>query len=163
MTFYFGQNKHFLYVQVPGVDIGMNCFWMAQHPTDQYTHLNMQETHSCMLLAPFFLSHPRVFSAHDFVKLSLFRNPYPGSHGTHSSPFPTTVLAFVVLVAKKKFTIRFPSLASPCVELVCIHATYQYNTQHAGCEALSAVTSYLDAFVSGFDLEPSEHIRHFFL
>ena len=51
----------------------------------------------------FFLSHPRVFSAHDLVKLPPFRNPYyPGSHGTHSSPFPTTVFAVVVLVAKKK-------------------------------------------------------------
>ena len=48
--------------------------------------------------------------------------------------------------------IKFPSLASPCVELVCIHATYQYYTQHAGCEALSAVSSYTDAFISGLSL-----------
>ena len=75
-------------------------YWMVQHLTDQYTHLKVQEMHSFML-AFFFLSHPRVFSAHDFVKLPPFRNSYPGSHGTHSSPFPTTVLAFV-LVAKKK-------------------------------------------------------------
>ena len=100
------------------------------------------------MLAFFLLSHPRVFSAHDLVKLPPFRNSYPGSHGTHSSPFPTTVLAFVLVSKKKKyrdclrfsrkniyiyiFRIRFPSLASPCVELVCLHATYQYNTQHAG-------------------------------
>ena len=45
------------------------------------------------------------------------------------------------------FRIKFPSLASPCVELVCIHATYQYNTQHAGCEALSAVSLYTDAYL----------------
>ena len=115
-----------------------------------------------MLFAFLFLSHPRVFSAHDFVKLPRFRNSYPGSHGTHSSPFPTTVLAFVVLVAKKKkFKIRFPSLVSPCVGLVCMHATYQqYNTQHAGCEALSAVSSYADALVAGFDLDPNEHIQY---
>ena len=59
------------------------------------------------------------------------------------------------------FGIKFPSLAPPCVELVCIHATYKYNTQHAGCEALSAVSSYTDAFVSGFGLDPNDHVRHF--
>ena len=111
----------------------------------------------------FFLSNARVFSAHDFVKLAPFRDSYPGSHGTHASPFPTTVLAFFLVAKKKGFRNRFPSLASPCVELVCFHATYQYNTQHAGCEALSAVSSYTDAFVSGFDVDPNEHIRHFFL
>ena len=56
------------------------------------------------------------------------------------------------------FRIKFPSLASPCVELVCIHATYQYNMQHAGCEPLSAVSLYTDAFVSGSDLDPNEHV-----
>ena len=49
------------------------------------------------------------------------------------------------------FRITFPSLASPCVELVCIHAIYQYHTQRAGCEALSAVSLYTDAFVSGLE------------
>ena len=99
---FYGQNKHFPYVQVPGVDIVIDYYyWMVQHPTDQYTHVKVQETHSCMLLAFFLLCRPRVFSADDFVKLPPFRNSYPGSHGTHSSPFPTTVLAFV-LVAKKK-------------------------------------------------------------
>ena len=61
------------------------------------------------------------------------------------------------------FRIKFPSLASPCVELVCIHATYHYNSQHPGCEALSAVSLYTDTFVSGFDLDLHKHIRHFFL
>ena len=150
-----------LYLQVPGVDIVMD-YWLVQHPTDQYKHQKVQEIHSFML-ALFFLPHSREISAHDTVKLPPFRNSYPGSHGTHSSPFPTTVLAFVQVAKKKRFIIRLPSLASPCVELVCIHATYQYNTQHAGCEALSAVSSYTDAFVSGFDLDPNEHIRHFFL
>ena len=51
----FGQNKHFLYVQVPGVDIVVDYYnWMVQHPTDEYTHLKVQETHSCMLRAFFF-------------------------------------------------------------------------------------------------------------
>ena len=83
---------------------------MVQHPTDQYTHVKVQETHSCMLLAFFLLCRPRVFSADDFVKLPPFRNSYPGSHGTHSSPFPTTVLAFVVSVAKKKKSSELGSL-----------------------------------------------------
>ena len=109
------------------------------------------------ILAFFFLSHPRVFSAHVFVKLPPFRKSFPGSHGTHSSPFPTTVLAFVLITRKKKCRMKFPSLASPWVGLVCIHPTYQYNTQHAGCESLSAVSLYTDAFVSGFDLDPNEH------
>ena len=76
---------------------------MVQHPTDQYTHQKVQEIHSCVLLAFFFfLSHPRVFSAHDFVNLPLFRTSYPGSHGKHSSLFPTTVLAFVLVAKTKK-------------------------------------------------------------
>ena len=58
------------------------------------------------------------------------------------------------------YIIKFPSLASPCVELVCIHATYQYNTQHAGCEELSAVSLHTDAFVSGLVLDSNEHTRH---
>ena len=58
----------------------------------------------------FFLYHPRVFSAHDTVKLPSSRTSYPGSHGTHSSPFPTTVLAFVVSVAKKKKSSELGSL-----------------------------------------------------
>ena len=57
------------------------------------------------------------------------------------------------------FRIKFRSLASPCVELVRINATYQYNTQHAGCETLSAVSSCTDPFVSGLDLDPNEHAR----
>ena len=99
---FFGQNEHFCtsrYLVLILLWVTY-YYWMVQHLTDQYTHLKVQEMHSFML-AFFFLSHPRVFSAHDFVKLPPFRNSYPGSHGTHSSPFPTTVLAFV-LVAKKK-------------------------------------------------------------
>ena len=84
---------------MPGVDIVMD-YWLVQHPTNQYTHQNVQETHS-LILAFFFLSHPRVFSAHVFVKLPPFRKSFPGSHGTHSSPFPTTVLAFVLITRKK--------------------------------------------------------------
>ena len=55
------------------------------------------------------------------------------------------------------FRIRFSSLASPCAELVCIYATYQHCTKHAGCEALYAVSLYTDGFVSRLDLDPNEH------
>ena len=54
------------------------------------------------------------------------------------------------------------SLASTCVELVCIHATYQDITHHAGCEALAAVSLYNDFFVLGLDLDPNEYTRHTF-
>ena len=60
------------------------------------------------------------------------------------------------------FRIKFASLASHCVGLVCIHGTYQYNTQHEGCDALSAVSFYTDAFVSGLDLDPNEDTRRTF-
>ena len=99
----FGQNKQVLHLQVPGVDIFLD-YRLVQHPTDQHTNQKVQEIRSFLLaffFLLFFLSHPRVFSAHDFVKLSPFRNSYSGSHGTHTSPFPTTVLAFV-LIAKEK-------------------------------------------------------------
>ena len=110
--------------------------------------------HACVFIL---LSHPRVFSAHDFAKLPPFRNSYPGSHGTHSSPFATTVLAFVLIARKKLFRNKFSSLASFWVELVYTPATHQHITQHAGCEALSAVSLYADAFASGFDLDRNKH------
>ena len=117
--------------------------------------------HACcvrLFFCPIFL----YFLCMTLSKLPPFRNLYAGSHGTDSSPIPTTVLAFVVLVAKKKrFRIRFPSLASPCVGRLCIDATCKYNTQHAGCETQSEVSSYADSFVSSLDVDPNEHIRHF--
>ena len=147
--------------------------WLIQHPTNQYTHQTCRKYNNlCLLL---FLTHPLVFSAHYYANLLPFRNSYPGSHGTHSSPFRTTVLAFVLVSKKKKyraclrfsrekekrFRIRFPYVTSPCVELVCILCNLPAYTQRAGCEALSAVSSYTDAFVSGFGLDPNDHVRHF--
>ena len=112
----------------------------------------------------FSLSHPPVFSAHEFVKLPPFRNSCPGSHGTHSSlPHYRACLRRFSRDKNKRFRTRFPAMVSPCVELVRIHATYEYNTQHAGCEELSALSSYTDGFVSGFDLDPIEYKRYFFL
>ena len=98
--------KTVLIPPVPGADIVMD-YWLVPHPTDQYTHQQVHEIHSFMLAISFLLSHPRVFSAHDFAKLPPFRNSYPGSHGTHSSPFATTVLAFVLIVRKKMFRNKF--------------------------------------------------------
>ena len=36
-----------------------------------------------------------------------FRNSYPGSHGTHFSPFPTAVIAFVSVAKKKRSELVF--------------------------------------------------------
>ena len=41
------------------------------------------------------------------VNLPPFRNSYPGSHGTHSSPFPNSVGALVLIARKKKVHIKF--------------------------------------------------------
>ena len=131
--------------------------WLVQHPTDQYTHAPKSAGYTFFNACAFFLSHQRVFYVHYFVKLPPVPKSYPGSHGTHSSPFRTTERAFVLIARNKMFRIGFPSLASPCVELVCIHATYQYHTQHAGCDSLSAVSLYTDAFVPDLDLDPNEH------
>ena len=87
---------HFFNLQVPGIDIVMD--WLIQHPTDQYTHQKCRKyIHLCLR---FFRSHLRVFSAHYIVNLPPFRNSYPGSHDTHSSPFPTAVRAFVLIARK---------------------------------------------------------------
>ena len=59
VRFFFGPNKHLLYVQV----LMLISLWIIiifgfifgwQHPTDQNTHLIVQEIHSCILLAFFF-------------------------------------------------------------------------------------------------------------
>ena len=137
------------------------CYWLIVF--DWLVHARKGAGNTFIHACGFFLSHLRVFSAHYFVKLPPFRNSFPGSHGTHSSPFPTTVRAFVLIARKKMFRnkLSFPGVAF-CVELVCIHATYQYNTQHAGCEVLSAVSLYTDDFFSSLDLDPNERTPHHF-
>ena len=134
------QKTYFLYLQVPGVDIVMDYYyWMVQHPTDQYTHQNVQEIRSFILVL-FVLSHPRVFSVQYFVKLPLFRNSYPGSHGTHPSPVPTTVRAIALIARKQMSRIMFPSLAFPCVELVSIlQLTSIARRKHAARRFLRSV------------------------
>ena len=145
-----GQNKHCVYLQVPGVGIVMD-YWLVQHPPDQHTHQKVQEIHSFKLaffscpILPYFLR----------VTLSSFL-PFVSHIRGHMARTPLACLRF----SREKTPLRnrFPSLASLCVELVCIHATYQHHTHQSGCEALSAVNTYADAFVSGFDLGPNEHI-----
>ena len=90
--------------------------WYSTQPINTRTKKCRKYIDSC--LRYFFLSHLCVFSAHYFAKLPPFRNSYPGSHGTHSSPFPTTCVPSFQAPEKKKLRIKFPSLASPCVELV---------------------------------------------
>ena len=98
-----GVVKKLLYLQVPGIYIVMN--WLAQHSIDQYTLQKCRKyIHSCFC---FFLSHLHVLSAHYFLKLPLFRNSYPGSRGTHSSPFPTAVRSFVLIARKKGSELSF--------------------------------------------------------
>ena len=66
--------------------------WLIQHPTDQYTHQKCRKyVHLCLHFV--FVSSTRISGA--LLCQSPFRNSYPGSHGTHSSPFPTTARALV--------------------------------------------------------------------
>ena len=75
--------------------------WCSAQPINARTKKCREYIHACCLRF-FSLSYPRVFAAHEFVELPPFRYSYPGSHGTHSSPFPTTVLAFVLISRKEK-------------------------------------------------------------
>ena len=138
--------------------IGWYC---STQPINTHTDQNVQEMRSFMR-AFFSVPSTRVNCAIlQIIKLLPFRNLYLGLHDMHSSPFSTTEQAFVLIVRKKMFRIKFLSLASLCVELVRSDATYQYDSQLAGCEALSAVSLYTDA-VSGLDLDPNEPTRHTF-
>ena len=114
-----GSKYTFLKLKVPRIDSAMD--WLIHHPNDQRTQ-KVKEIRSFML-AFFFSSRLRVFSAHYFVNFPPFLNSYPGWRGTQSSPFPTTVRAFVLIAKKKKVRMKFPPLASPCVKLVCILVT----------------------------------------
>ena len=133
--------------------------WYSTHQTiNTHTQQKNQEIHSFMLA--FFFCPIYAY----FLRITL----------SSSLPFVTYIWGALLALPHyraclrfnrekiKMFRIKFPSLASPCVEPVCIHATYQYSTQHAGCETLSAVSLYADAFVSGLDLDPNEHTRHIF-
>ena len=135
--------------------------WLIQHPTDQYTHQKCRKyIHSCLRV--FSVPSTRIFSALACPAPSIsYLIPGVTCYALFSLPH-YRARAFVVIARKSMFRIKFPSLASPCVELVCINQTYQYSAKHAGCEALSAVSLYTDAFVSGLDLDPNEHTRHTF-
>ena len=93
VTPFFGRNKPFLNLQVPGIDIAVD--WLIQHPTDQYTPKVQETIHSCLRF--FFFPIYTYFLRITFVNVPPFRNSYPGSRGTHSSLFATTVRAFVLI------------------------------------------------------------------
>ena len=157
VSFCFGHNKHLCtsrYLVLILLWIG----WYSTQPIN--THAPKRVGNTRIPAGVSFVSYLRVRSAHNFVKVPPVRNTYPRSHGTHSSPFPSTERAFALIPRKKCLRIKFPSLASPCVELVCILCNLPAYTQRAGCEALSAVSLYTDAFVSGLDLDPTEHTCH---
>ena len=105
----------------------------------------------------FFLSYLRVFSAHYFANLSLpYQVPHVRVHMT-STPLPSPLPCVPSFKSREKKNVQnevsrsfFPWRPLASNWLVCIHTIYKYNTQHAGCDALSAVSLYTDAFVSGF-------------
>ena len=75
-----------------------SCYGLANTAPNRSIHTpNVQEIHSFML-AFFSVVSTRIFCA--FLCQSPFCNSYPGSHGTYSSPFPTTVRAFVLIARK---------------------------------------------------------------
>ena len=127
--------------------------WYSTRPIN--TRPKMRE--NIMLPIIILMSHLRVFSLHYFVKLPPLCNR-GGSHGRHSSSFPTTVRANRVKlhVTCSGFVLKFPSLASTCVELVSMQPTKHSIIRGA----LSAVNLYTDVFVSGFDMDRYEHTRH---
>ena len=144
-----------------GIAIAMD--WLVQHPTDQCTHApKVQEIHLfmracffCLIYAYFQrITLPSSLPLVPHIRGHTARTPLP-------SPLPSACLRFN-REKKKMFRIKFPSLASPCVELVCIYSTYQNSTKHASCEALSAVSFYTDTFVSGLDIDQNEYTRHTF-
>ena len=91
----------FFFLNLPVPDIAIARDWLLQHPSDQCTHAPKSAGNAFIHAYVFFLPHLYVFSVHYFVKLHPFRKSYPGSHGTHSSPFPTTERAFVLIASKK--------------------------------------------------------------
>ena len=154
--FFFGQNKHFVYLQVPGIEIVMDR--LLQNPTDEYTHAPRSAGNTFIHACVFFFSVPstRIFASLLCQAPSLTQL-ISGVTRPALLSLPQYRACLRLITRKNKFRVKFPSLASPCVELVCIHATQQYNTQHAGCEALSAVSVYSDAIISGLELDPDEH------
>ena len=95
----------FLNLQVPGVLILLWIGWYSTQPIDIHAPKSAVNTFICG--CDFFMSHLHIICAHYFVKLPPFRNSSPGSHGTHSSPFPTTERAFVLIPRKKYSELSF--------------------------------------------------------
>ena len=134
--------------------------WLIQHSTDHYTHQKCRKfIHLCLsFFCPIYAYFLRITLSISLPFVTRIRGHM--ARTPLSSLLPCVPSFLSRETASHMFRIMFPSRASPCVELVRIHATYQYNAQHAGCEELSAVSLYTDAFVSGVDLDPNEHTRH---
>ena len=135
----------------------MTLLWTGWYNTlPLNTHAQKRAGYTFIQACVCFLSHLRLLSAHNFVRVPPVRNSYPGWHGTHSSPFLTTERAFVFILRKNvqnQVSFRGVPLGRSGVHS-CNPPCY---TQRAGCEALSAVSLYTYAFVSGLDLDPNEH------
>ena len=101
---FFGQNKHFLNLPVPGIDIAID--WLVQHPTDQYTHAPKSAANTFMFAFSFCLIYayfPCITFSNPFLFVTHIR-----SHGTRFSPFPTTERALIIIDRKKMFkTVSF--------------------------------------------------------
>ena len=104
--------------------------WYSIQPID--THAPNSAGNRFMYACVFSVPSTCIFCAL-LVNLPPFRNSYPGSHGTRSSPFPTTMLTFVLVAKNKSSELGFlpwRSLASnwcAFTQPACI-----IYTQHAG-------------------------------
>ena len=137
--------------------------WLLRHPTDEYTHAPRSAgstfIHACVFFCPIYAYIRRSTLSSSLPFLTHIR----GHMVRTSLPSSLPCVPSCNREKKKTFRIKLPSLTPPCVELVCIHETYQYSTQHAGCEAFSAVSLYTDAFGSGLDLDPNKHTTSYLL
>ena len=146
------------------------CYGLAnlQHPTDQYTHQTCRKIHSFML-AFFSVPHTRIFCALLCRSLSL------------SQLISGVTWHALLSVPHYRACLRSNREKNKCSELSFLPwrplasnwcafmqpTINRCNTQHAGCEAFSAVNLYTDAFVSGVHLstrtntyvKPSDNLR----
>ena len=102
---------------VRGGGLSKNCYtsrylvfillWIGWHSTQSINTRSKSAGNTFIHAFVSFCPIIHVLSAHYFLKLPLFRNSYPGSRGTHSSPFPTAVRSFVLIARKKGSELSF--------------------------------------------------------
>ena len=98
--------------------------WHSTQPINPHAPKCRKYIHSCLRV--FSVPSTRIFSALLCQAPSLsYLISGVRWHALLSLPHYRT-RAFVSIARKKMFRIKFASLAPPCVELVCIYATYQY-------------------------------------